>query len=163
MGRYRKTLINAVNTAKEFVDSEKLTIEKASKKAADLFGEDEQKIITILNNEVVIKKNPQKRSYKRKIDKAANEVKEKNPVQSEKVTNEKEKTKEDIKSSNKYEYNGPADVICLNGEISTIHICELITANDENEAKEKLYEKLFNNRLPIFIKGSSWSKCIHQV
>lgn len=62
----------------------------------------------------------------------------------------------------RYEYIGPVDIVCFNGEISTINIMESISAENENDAKEKIYEKLFNGRLPIFIKNKDWKKYLKE-
>jgi hypothetical protein len=164
MGRFRKTFSEALTYAKELMKEENETVESAAKKAAIEFKEDEALLIEVLNGgrvkQTKKRTTKQQKNAKAKTKKVANDVKT-DAVKTVKKQANTNKTIQD--KSLRFEYNGPADIICLNGNISTINICEMITAFDENDAKEKLYEKLFNNRLPIFIKKSNWSKCMHQL
>lgn len=63
-----------------------------------------------------------------------------------------------VSERKKYCYNGPAEIICLNGTVAQINICETVTAADHNDAKEKIYEKFFNNRIPVSVKKTNWRR-----
>lgn len=147
MGRFRKTFTEALEYAKNLVAEKNMTIERAAKNAAKKFDEDESQLILALQGKRLNHKATNDNENKKVADKGDT------PQVIKRVEENEVK---------KFEYNGPVDIICLNGNIATIHICELINAKDKNDAKEKLYEKLFNNRLPIFIKENNFEKCFHE-
>lgn len=186
MGRFRKTFTEALSEANELLKNDSnMTIEKAAKKAAFIYKENESQLVDALNGRHIEQKNNKeekqnnevttkdiKTSGKKTTKTSAknNSNKEKNKNEN-KVSNEvtKKTTKQSIKKvatstkatnngKTKFEYKGPVDIICLNGEVSSINICETIFAESKEKAKDMLYEKLFNNRLPIFINEKNWNK-----
>lgn len=168
MGRFRKTFKEALDYSQELINSKNMTKEKAAKKAALMYGENEEQLLTSLNGERLHHKDLNNESSEKTEN--TKTVKTTNANNTKKTSTQKKSTKKaassvsnEGESLKKFEYNGPVDIICLNGNVSTINICELVSGIDTNDAKEHLYEKLFNNRLPIFIRKSNWSKCLHEV
>ena len=125
MGRYRKTFIEAAEYVTELMNTKEIAPEKVAKKAASVYHEDIFQLKEYLNGNKITQKKA-----------------------------ETDEEPEDTSHLLRFEYNGPVDVICLNGGISTINIDEIISDEDKNDSKERFYERLFNNRLPIFIKSS---------
>lgn len=152
MGRFRKTFTEALQYAKGLVDEKNMSIEKAAKNAAKKFEEDESQLLLSLQG---------KRLHHKDTSSSIENKKVADKSESPKVSKE-HKQADSTNTNKKFEYNGPVDIICLNGNISTINICELVSADSKEEAKNKLYEKLFNNRLPIFIKENNFEKCFHE-
>lgn len=157
MGRFRKTFKEALDYSNELINNKNMSKEKAAKKAALMYGENEEQLLMSLNGE-------------RLHHKSSEEIEETKVTNTKKASTKKKTTKkaassvlnEDV-ALKKFEYNGPVDIICFNGNVSTLNICEVVSGTDENDAKERLYEKLFNNRLPIFIRKNNWNKCLHEV
>lgn len=151
MGRYRKSFTEAVEYAEELMRNNNYSTDKAAKNAASVYHEDLSQITDKLNGGKI--------QHKRATSVSDNESTSDDVKKTNTKTNKKETiVKNDNVSKNNYEYSGPVDIICLNGNISSINISEKISASNSSEAKEKIYEKLFNNKLPIFIRESNWNK-----
>jgi len=168
-----------------------LTVEEAAHKAAMICSENETQLIDALNGKHIDQKkaddskdsanvasnkdNTTKKTSQKKTKKANNTKKNSAKNKEQNVSNTqnsatKTRTKKVAnqatddkakKTKIKFQYNGPVEIICLNGQISTINICEAVTAETKEQAKERLYEKLFNNRLPIFISNKNWESFLN--
>lgn len=160
MGRYRKSFTEAIEYAEELMKNNNYSVDKAAKNAASVYQENVGQIIDKLNGGKI----QHKKAAARVNDNAESTSNDENQKKNSNTRTNKKETivKNDGVQKTNYEYNGPLDIICLNGNISTINISEKISAVDSSEAKEKIYEKLFNNRLPIFIKESNWNKYLIQ-
>lgn len=157
MGRYTKTFEDAVNYAKDLLDK-KETVENAAKRAADLYKEDVDKIMCkILTGRVPL---PNEEAEKKARTMAKRKKSRKNKTSVNPRSQQVSHAAAEAKEENLFVYDGLVDIVCFNHDIKEVHIKEAVLAMDKQSAKEKIYEKIQQQFLPIRIPAENWNTCL---